>query len=339
MQEMQEIEESGQQNISDAVMDMLHAEPRSEAPEVNAIGQLPRSEVEAILRDVDHPLHAAAVEHRRLLGLALRPMVERVSQVLDGFMRSPAAAEMTRSLSVAAKHLAVASGLNASAALPGMEAVRRGLAAMAPVFDTLSEQIAADSTTRLAHRNAALTTKMAAMRPPPGISTARLGGSVRDPFGLTRSAPDPLVGLVDLIAQAPRGPNTAARPAVANRHAAADSTTAAAGQDETNRQLVATAGGAPDDKRATGVDWAIVFALLAILFEVAGIWIGILQYRLAVEEAGRGACVEWQASEIRPPSQPPADDPLLPPAGRLDEPTSPVPLTAPGCGPRSRCAQ
>jgi hypothetical protein len=317
-------------------MDRLHAEPRSDDPEVNAIGRLPRSEVEAILRDVDHPLHAAAVEHRWLLNLALRPIVERVSEVVSGFMRSsPAAAEMTRSIGIALKHLAVAAQLNASVALPGVEAVRRGLAAMTPVLDTLSQQVAADPmwSTRLAQRNAALTTKMAAMRPPPGISGARLGGSVRDPFGLTRPAPDSLAGLAGLVAQAPRGPS-AARPVAAGG-------TAAAGQAEMNRLLAAIVEFL-DEQRADGprnrasevrmefVAWA------ALLVAVVTMLMGV-RAPAEVEPSINVFVVEWQALDHLS-SQTPADGPSPLPAACLEEPPFPVPLKVPECVPRSWCA-
>ncbi|MEU4386272.1 hypothetical protein [Promicromonospora sp. NPDC023805] len=316
-------------------MDRLHAEPRSDDPEVNAIGQLPRSEVEAILRDVDHPLHAAAVEHRRLLNLALRPMVDRVSRVLNGLMRSQAAAEMPRSMGIVGKYLA-------AAALPGVEAVRRELAAIAPVLNTLGQQIAADSmrSSRLAQRNAALMTKLVAMEPPPGISTARLGGSVRDPFGLTRPAPDPLVGLADLVAQTPRGPSVAARPAAANRHVPAGGTATAAGQAEMNRHLVAIKAGF-NEQRADG-RWSRASAVRMEIATWATLLVGVATMLgfgapAEVEQNINVFVVEGQALDHLP-SQTPTDDPPLPPPGCLDEPPFPVPSTVPECVPRSWCA-
>lgn len=332
---MKETEESRQQTIGDVVMDRLHAEPRSDDPEVNAIGQLPRSEVEAILRDIDHPQHAAAVEHRRLLNLALRPMVDRVAQVLDGLMKSPAAAEMARSMGIVGKYLA--------AAAPGVEAARRELPGVQAALYTLGRQIAADSmwSSRLAQRNAALMKKLAAMDPPSGSSTARLGGSVRDPFGLTLPAPDPLAGLAGLVAQAPRGPSIAARPAAAHRHVPAGGTATAAGQAETNRLLAAIveffdeqrADGSRSRASAGRMEIATWAALLVVVVDM------LLGFRAPaeVEQDINVFVVEWQAPDHLP-NQTPTDGPPLSPPGCLDEPTFPVESKVPECVPRSWCA-
>ncbi|MEU4360329.1 hypothetical protein [Promicromonospora sp. NPDC023987] len=329
----------GRPTIGDVVMDRLHAEPRSDDPRVNAIGQLPRSEVEAILRDVDHPLHATAVEHRRLLDLALRPMVERVSQALEGFMGSPAAADMKRSMGIVLKYAAAVVGANVYTVLSDVEVAGRELA---PGLDMLCQRLAADlaRSTSLAQRNAALAKKVAAMRPPPAIPSARIGGAPSECFGLTRPAPDLLAGSDSLVAQAPRGPDTAARPAAANRNVPAVGAATAAGQAEMNRHLAAIRevldGQRADGSRGRASAVRVEVATwLALLVAAVSLWFA---FRAPDEvEQSISVLVEWQAPD-RPPSRTPADDSPPPLGDCLDEPLFPVPSNVPECVPRSWCA-
>ncbi|PUB29628.1 hypothetical protein C8K30_1022 [Promicromonospora sp. AC04] len=338
---MREKKEAERQTIGDAVMDRLHAEPRSDDPEIIAIGEMPRSEVETILRDIDHPLHAAAVEHRRLLNLALRPMVERVSQALEGFMRLPAAADMKRSMGIIQKYAAGVVRANVYTVLSDVEAAGRELA---PGLDALGQRLAADlaRSTSLAQRNAALTKKLAAMVPPPAIPTAQIGGPVRGPLGLTRSAPGSLAGLDGLVAQAPRGPDAAARPAAANRNMPAVGAATAAGQAEMNRHLAAIradlgkqrADGSRSRASEVRMEIATWAALLVVLVDM------LIGFRAPaeVEQSINVFVVEWQSPDYPANQAAPTDDLSSPPAGCLEGSPLPASSKAPECVPRSWCA-
>lgn len=71
---------------SDSSWEQLIAVPLSDDPTVNAIGELPLSEIETILANEDHPDHAAVVEFNRLLHRRLQPTINlifRAKQVVD----------------------------------------------------------------------------------------------------------------------------------------------------------------------------------------------------------------------------------------------------------------